>query len=650
MTSVKHVLSFFLFLVGFWITVELYQLHLQNIGDFAGIAAYTEESEGVEGFLQNLTEKMQASQVNFFYLRNQYDAKGREVVHVFCDENVRTELEKKYWIKAGEVFGLIGGNTRVIFDSVGEMNPKSFCRGEYYCYLVGDTEQVESFLFEWNESGETVLNTNGVTTKTVKVYLCFLWVVICCIIGSMTVFERMLQRKEFFVRISLGETINKEALRHIGVDGLFYGLELIVAFCVVKSICGAVCFAECGIFVFFIVFGISIVTYGRMIKNDFRYAFSNALMSEETLVFGYFMVIIFSTIFFVSIFWTGKAVDDYLKISNQKAFYQQFKGYYRVSFEPFKSDIIEYMSQPEEKTDPFEYSHSVCRRFYEEQFQNCSVCVFAPYVREGDTSVIFANYHMKEYLEKLVGREIAEEGIVYGFYPEAYSEDVVKAGQYERFLYDNEGKEIVWEPYHQRVSTAVTGYLQEEFCLYTNPIIVFDSMTEFAQDAWKDKESVPYSGMYYVKCPEQTIVDYADANAVNPRYEDVYSFYFSRYRRLMKKAIFFVSCDGILLVMISILLHIIVKMECTVNSVELAIKKTMGISRYGRYRRLYMTPLGTSLFGLLGLLYMSNRMEIDITAKGILVVLGTIVLQMLIITFNIERIEKYSVQRALKKG
>ncbi len=145
MTGVKHVLSFFLFLVGLWLTVELYQLHLQNIGDFTGIVAHAEEVEEMEGYLQNLSEKMQAAQVRFFYLRDQYDAKGRECVHVFCDESVRTELEEKYWIKSGDVFGLIGGNTRVIFDSIKGMNPKSFCKGEYYCYLMGDADQVDVF-------------------------------------------------------------------------------------------------------------------------------------------------------------------------------------------------------------------------------------------------------------------------------------------------------------------------------------------------------------------------------------------------------------------------------------------------------------------------------------------------------------------------
>ncbi len=506
------------------------------------------------------------------------------------------------------------------------------------------------FLYEWNESGEKVLDTNGVTTKTVKAYLCFLWIVICCIIGSMTIFERMLQRKEFFVRISLGEPITKEALRHIGIDGFLYGLELIVAVFVVKSLLGAVCFIGCGILTFFVSFGVSIVTYGSLIKNDFRYAFSNALMSEETLVFGYFMVIIFSVMFFVSTFLAGKAVDDYLKVNDQKEFFQQFKGYYRVTFEPFKADIIEYMSQPEEKTDPFEYSHAICRRFYEEEFQNCSIRVFALYVSERSVSVIFANYHMKEYLEKLVGEEIAEEGIVYVFYPDMYSEEMVKAGKYESFLYNNEGKGIVWKPYHQSVATAVTSYLQDELSAYTNPIIVFDSTTEFSQGAWQEKESVPYGGMYYAKCSEQMIVDYADANGVNPRYEDVYAFYDSKHRKMMRNATFYVACDGMLLAMISILLHIIVKMECTVSSVELAIKKTMGISRRARYWKLYITPLGTALFGMAGVIYISNQTEKDISSKGVLVVLGMIVLQMLIITFNIERIEKYTVQKSLKKG
>ena len=103
----------------------------------------------------------------------------------------------------------------------------------------------------------------------------------------------MTECKEFFVRLSVGDSLAKQILTRIGVDTVWYiGVTfLIVTIC--GHIFGPMAFIEYVWITAAALCASSILLFGTLMRNSFRYSFSNAIMSEDSLLFGFLLIALF---------------------------------------------------------------------------------------------------------------------------------------------------------------------------------------------------------------------------------------------------------------------------------------------------------------------------------------------------------------------
>lgn len=640
-------------LVGMWLSVELYQLHLQDVGEFVGILAYTKEESAVREYVEELKVLATALSVELVFVDTEYDENGGENITFYCEGAIHDKLQKEYWYRGGTVKSIFFGTTTVEYKTLSELDAKKFTQYEYSCYLCGEDDDVGEFLFRWDQEGEQIIGGKGIVKKNILIYLLILWGVIACVICCMTIFERMLGRKEFFVRLSIGESLVKSSLLHIASDVAVYFGSVGVSMLVIGWLCGNVCFPAYAWMATGIMSAVSVVLYVSLSRNSFRYAFSNAMMSDDTLLFGHFLLACFIAVLLTLVPFVCSTYRDYHRVASQQEFYEPFRGCYRVSFEPYSSEIAEFLYGvgDTERTDPFLRSDAVNRKFYEENFERYSVSTLAKYAVYSNISVCYVNANMKSYLEDLLQVSIPEGYDAVCFYPERYHPQVLKQWKLETLLYSYDGEASMhWIPYDGKVVTSTTGYLQQDFALVETPVFVYEAVTSFEEGAWETRTSVPYSGLYYCKCSEEEVLAYADANDVNVHYEDVYGYYYEYYAKAKSSFWCMLSVSVILAAMI-VFLHItIIRLECLVNSTELAIKKTLGISLFDRFFKMYVVTIGFSALGVAFSFVLMKRLEHTWEPVSLIVGAALILIQLVIVTLAARRIETKSIQKVLKNG
>ncbi len=651
MSYIKYAVSLLLMLVGVWLSVELYQMHLQNVGEFIEISAYTKEEADAEDYIRELLERAEAASVHIVFANDKVEKNGEQRLTFYCEEDMQETLQKDFWYKEGVLKSIFFGTTVVNYKALSDINIKNFTKGDYACYPVGEEGAVENFLVSWQQDGNQILREKKLVKSTIRIYLIILWSLIGCIITCMTVFERMLGRKEFFVRLTIGESLTRNSLIHMAADTVMYFLTVSAAAVVIALLCGRVCFPGYAYLTAGILSLISVGLYVSLMNNSFRYAFSNAMMSEDTLLFGHFLLACFIGMFLLLFSFSCVQYKDYHRVAEQKQFYEHFEGYYRVSFEPYKAEIINaYWEHPEDAEDPFLRSNMVNRKFYEEGLGKGAVSVLCTYADFYGAKVCYVNKNCREYLEEKLGSEaVAEDGVIC-YYPKKYNQKMLEQWKLENYLYDHTDlPEMKWVPYEADVKVSTTGYL-DDFNMVVNPIFVLDPATSYETDHWKSDTMVPYAENYYCKCTEEEILQYAAANDVNVHYEDVYGYFYEYYVKARNSFWCMFGISLILAGMIVFLQMTVIRLECRVNNIEMAIKKTLGVSLFERFFKVYAVTIGASIVGGGFAMILIHRMRNQVPLSVIAVTVVLIGVQLILVSIAGRKLEKESIQRVLKNG
>ncbi len=652
MSYVKYIMCVVLVLIGVWASVELYQFHLQDVGEFVTIRAYTENAEDAEDYIDTLATMAKRLSVELFFVDIVYDKNGSQHITFYCAEALHETLQQEYWYREGTMKGMFFGTTVVAYKPLSEIDAKRFSKAEYSCKLYGEDDDVGAFLYLWEEHEGELVSGKGVVKKMVGMCLLMIWAIVICVIGCMTVFERMLGRKEFFVRLSIGESLFKSSLLHIASDIAVYFASVAIALLIVRWLCGAVCFSAYAWGAAGVMSVISMAMYLSLLWNSFRYAFSNAVMSEDTLLFGHFLLACFIAVLLALVPFVCAAYRDYSRVAAQQEFYEGFEGYYRVRFSPYVSDVEDSIYGGDD-VDPFYRSDEVNRRFYEENFSKYSASVFAPYVSTvSGLEVCYANANMKSYVEELLRTTIPEGYDAVCFYPKRLSLEMLMQWDLEKSLYAYDGEASVhWIPYEDEITTGMTEALSDEFKTVKNPIIVYESIDSFEEGAWETRNiNIPYNQLIYYKCSEEEILAYAEAADLDVFYEDVYAYFYEYYAKA-KSSFWCMAGIAALLTGLILFLHItILRLECYVNGMELAIKKTLGITWLDRLFKMYVVTIGFSVLGVVLSVVLLKRLERAFEPMSLLVGAVLLFAQMVIISVVGRKLEKESIQKVLKNG
>ncbi|MBO4483878.1 MAG: hypothetical protein J5738_00625 [Lachnospiraceae bacterium] len=642
----KYVFFGVLVFVACWISIELHHGYIDALDDFPTILLFSDNEEDAEAQMEHFIVLAEQCNVGTAFLSSTYLEDGSTCVCFYCDERVKERLTQYYHLYEGHSYAPFTGRYEIEYLPVSYVSSSDVQQMNCYPIVIPITENINGFLTEWERQNGRYLFKGIDNRFQEKITIGLIWGFLVCIIIIVSVFERMTECKEFFVRLSVGDSLAKQILTRIGVDMVWYiGVTfLIVTIC--GHIFGPMAFVEYVWITAAALCASSMLLFGTLMRNSFRYSFSNAIMSEDSLLFGFLLIALFLVLLMVTATIGGTGLADYREVKEQKGFYNRFKDYYSVSFSPIVNDVASVMyddSTEETITIAFQHADEMSTEFYNQYASISNACFIKESSFIGKYPIVCANGNAKGYLEEAFGRVEADSDIVI-LYPKRLSVSLLQQYELQKAAYDyQDGKSVTWIPYTNDISISLTADPTTELPRANNPIVVFTSGNSMAENRL-------VLGKVFYNISEDTILRYAQENQVKAYYCSVGQAYSRQYEMSKHQSIGVLGIAALIGILDSVLLLIICYYECSVNRWEIAIKKTLGCSRFERYYRLYLLVLFSDILGVIAAKYVAKRLGIGSRGVEYIFLAVLLIIQLLEVLLVTRKIERESVNKVLKNG
>lgn len=642
----KYVFLGVLVLAACLISVELHHGYIDALDDFPTVILIADDEDDAKVQMDCFASLAKQCGTGVAYVSNAFMEDGSTRVCFYCDESVKEKLIQYYHLFEGQSYAPFTGRYEIAYLPVSYLSVSDVLHMNCYPVAVPLSGSVNGFLTEWERQDGRYLYKGVDYRSREKMTMGLMWGFVVCMIVLVTVFERMTECKEFFVRLSVGDSLTKQILIRIGMDSVcFFGITtLMVSVC--SRAFGPVPFVEMAYTATGALCVTSIVLFGTLMRNSFRYSFSNAVLSEDSLLFGFLLIAIFLVLLIVTASIGGTGMGEYRKVKDQKNFYSRFKNYYSVSFSPLVNDVasVLYDDMSEEAmSSVLQRADEISTRFYNQYASVGNACLIHESSAVGKYPVISVNGNMREYLEESFGK-ISTDDCIIVFYPKQLPVSLLKEYELQRKAYDyQDGRSVKWIPYNKEISLSLTDDPASDLPQVKNPVVVYTSGNTVAEN-----RLLP--GKVFYRISEETILQYARENQVRAYYCKVEQAYSRQFEMSRHQSVGVLTLAAVVGILDSLLLWIICYYECCVNRWEIAIKKTLGCNRFERFYRLYLLILVSDILGVIVAKYAMKRLGILSSGMEYIFLGGFLIIQLFEVLMVTGRIERESVSKVLKNG
>lgn len=646
MTYVKRIMFCLLLFTGLWLSSEAYGIYVAQLGDSEMFQLDGADEKESSDILKTIDGLAQSCHVNYALVRLYYDSNGVNCLDFYCKDAVKKYLQKKSWYREGTIKSLLFETSKVAYYSLEQIDRELLIKGEYRCIATYGEGESDEFLYRWQELTGAKIQAPIIRKKYVQCAVLVMWILLISILFSIILLNRMLERKEFFVALSLGDGLEKSILRSVLGDTITLLVAFAVSCIVVRSTVGQLCFFYEACFALIAIVLLDVGLYASMMYNSFRYAVSNALMSEDTVLFGFFLLVCFTVLLCVLTGFFDHYRKEYVELKKQESLYADLSGYYYVSFSPFGSEVLH---SGESDVDVFENAHRADRRFYEEFQSKYDIVVYSNILSTAACDFVYVNANGRRLLDNVLPVQIPECDTPICFYPAEFRTEVLRSFHPELFLYGKSYNTLTWIPYFGEICTGALSS-ESEFRVVKNPIFVYESRNSFEPNGWKEREGVPYGLKFCARCSEEEILHFASEEKCKAYYTKVSESFYREYRRI--RNLYYGLLVGILIFfcLLAALYSIIMSLETRVNKLEYAIKKTMGMSLYDRFYKVFLLNGVAFILGVIASLMLLSVLDMKVSSGIVILWGGMFILGAVGIAIVGFRAEKECVQKALKNG
>lgn len=477
------------------------------------------------------------------------------------------------------------------------------------------------------------------------------WGAIALLILFFYYFEFSIQKKEMFVKVTLGEKI-----------------ELIILKGIMNDVFLVLCFSVCSIVInyilsdtlFFVKEVVEVIAaicimigfmYLSLLNMKVAYVLSNQILSRKGILLNYCVKLISFVLMIIMATISISAFFNWNDFNKQKDLFQMYKGYKYFSVyhdsEKCEHDTLENEAGMEAYIEAKLY----------EKYLNKGNITYVDMLSEGE--VIYANCNLKKYLQRKIPEFInIKENTVYLLVPEGTKLSDEEKEEYintialdigetefqvEEFRYTSEIKLTTLSTDNQLGSVQIK-----------NPIVVFSNVknVRFPEN---EMEYLGQAGRLYMAFANvsedkinEIISKYAPCIGYKCVVTDVWEEYESNNIMLKRVAmitmILFGICGGLVVLMNQML----IRMLYIGNGIELAIKKIMGYTITQRYKWIFISDIlvGGIAIGISLFFYNDYKEKIMIFLFGLLVI-GINCIQLICVS---KRQDKYRISEILKGG
>ncbi len=547
--------------------------------------------------------------------------------NVYVGANAAEYLEDNCYVKEGVFESLLSGKTSVHIHPLSE-RPVS-TNATYY--MIGNEDDMYSFRDAMDGYGCTLPKCNSVgELKELRLLYAAAWTMLILLCLILTLYECAYQKKENFVRMTLGENVTSYIYKGIAYDSLFFTVLFIIVTAICRSVTKTSFFFNISCLALLIMLIINALGYLKLrpksVASLSGYEKTSSKMLTVNYLLKYVCVIMTCIVISSNVACIFECIDYY----RQKDFFEERSDYF--GYNCFSIEDDDDQDSKEEK---------IVRNIYRKYWDDMNIFYLCDLADVGSKNIIFANINTKDYLASRI-EGFGDLDFKHKAYVLIYKNEKLSEAELERVVGCSNTDDVEVFYYDSRCEIVVrTRNADPDTVWEKNPIVVFQNdieeeplemylcMIQTDQEEW-----LAYSQKHGMTYSETNLLDY-----------------FHGKMTVYKRLLYLNSVLSAIMILIEILLTAtVIKLEYSVNAVLLAVKKIYGYTDFERFSPMFKTSFILWLISAVAaivLSYFLNFGNYIYVGLGALLVL---LFDILIIFYNIRSYDKNNIQKILKGG
>jgi hypothetical protein len=653
MKRVKWIISIFIVLICLVTGSELFQNYISTFSNqfYYFNLSTSDKREQVYNLLIQSSEEYN---MGVFAVERRSESPYRYKIVIYADEKARSILSSDCDVSEGLKSSFFSGSTEITFRDFSEMiDDVSIER----FYFTGTKDQVANLRGEVNGFFATSYIHREDTVGNEWLIIA-IWAVSLLFLLLLTWLDIQFQKKENFVLMSLGRAMENIIFKNVLLDtAVFAGVVALTYFTLSRFIYLGYCFDFAIISIAsFVVINASL--YLTLLKYDHKQVLYGANISENTLSNSYILKAIVMIVAIASL-----SVNLALIAENVK-----YLSYY--------DDIDKYGEYGLLSITP---EISVWDDDYDNEYSKIETNIFLKYYRQGQVAI--SSFTAAEDDERPIiilnensNELISDHKLLSGlgdcdFYVFVSEED---AGSFD----DNDAEfaassaaalfGLEEEPVSYKVKIyddidilyfdfRVTSKLELGFDQIGNPVFVYCKLSDKLLDSIiKNTEYIEFADTFdnlLFKLDEPDVADIANMDGVKEvTYTNVVDACDQFENSLLRIVLLNSVISGFLLILEMVIIITIIRLEYMVNAKILSIKKILGYSVLNKNKTIFLLNFFAAGISIITMVIASLMFGVTEVMTVLTVGGSLMIMEALLIIYNIFKLEKTSIPKILKGG
>ena len=653
MKKIKTIIIVLLVSFGLLFNGELYILYLDNIQDsfyqctfdFASTSKYKSN----EDIISDFEKASKKTGVDYFFIEDKNISAYEKEITLFGNERAIRYL-KSNGIKEKKSGSLFFGKTTVNFKDLEEIEEFSEIEKGYFIGDKNKLVQMKEFKLELiTDYGGSLPKLFSSTNKETQMNIVTVWGIVISIILILTLYEVLYMKKEIFIRMVLGEDVRVIFYKSVLTDIFVLTIALISLSVFLGFISNVYFKFKLVLLLLALLYLLVILMNSLILFVNYKRDTSNNINGKNLLSFNYVLKSVTTTLCILVISSNILLFKDVVDQYRQRDFFETHSEY---EYFIMSYGLDNKYGKTAEDDEMMKYNFY--RKFQKNSMQ------FIDLSENGTQKypVILVNQNSFRYIKdkwpqiEHLEEKVQNEGI-FILYP---SNIIKESDEYlyaEEFLIDLFFDGIVTESFQYDKGISLTGihkYDMYESFFYNNPILIYDNTTNFIDD------NIAMMGGYYLydtlyNISEEELNSFIEEYQLDKHYvvkSNAYEVYQTAWIKTLRSFNITVILTIGLIILESALILLILQMEYSINSIEMALKKIHGYSIFNRNKKNIKLTIRSLLSGILIAYVIGYQMKMELGWSPLIIGGLLLILEAAYIINKAKSIEKFRITTILK--
>lgn len=618
---------------------EIYQMYLEQFDDFYKMSFYLSEGASSEEMNQSIADCAEKNGLFVFRIVDEAKSIVSTQINIFADEKARGYLKNEYSISSGEHSSLFMGKSNVDFYDFISVPSEKGLEVEYS--LAGNEEDMKSFYVEISEQCRcSAPSHNGYESRSsYENMITAAWAMLVLLCCFMTIYDCAFQKKESYIRMSLGENMKMRAIKNVVADTVFFALLSVVVILLASSATNVFFMFSVTIKGLVLMLFVNAVSYVNIIPRSVKALTGKDKSSKKLLTVNYVLKSVCVILTCLVISTNIATISECVSYMKQKEFFEahdDYNWYSRIKSTETNSDRCE-------------------SQFYFEFLDEMDIFYLCQWSSLSDSGkgICEANRNAKDYLmqeiEGFGDLDFTKSAHVLINKNEKLSD--VDLEELELLASSWADGEVEFYYYTKTERIVVRTYGMYPDTLWVkNPIIIYynidpiDNITEVP-----DINAFPLN-FCMVRTDGDKLAEFAERYGMTYEETNALDYYEYKLTSVSRTLYLNLILSAIILFLEILVTATVIRLEYSVNSTELAVKKVLGYSNLKRFSLLYTISVVLWMISAVLAIAISHVMKFGETPYIIIGALVILIFDLTIITVNTLKQDKQKIPKILKGG